>query len=435
MRFLVEPVSKSLNASIEERATTCDLRIDVAGANACSFWDERDGSHYEWVRVAAVHLAEGIASDWWAIFGGRDRRHSILPYRNGYILPCLSFSCDGSHFEVFGDALHCENPGLRFWPVGSELLPRADAEAELAGFVQRVIDLLHAGGVREAEVELQWSLVSNSWNDPEERAFCEAAGALGVDPYRIDDADAAFIESAGRLLEDDSLLDYLAGARNLSRAQRNSQTAALSDALAGKSDAQFLPDLREVCDSVDDSCRVRRPMERPWAVGYRCAGAFRDALGLTGRDDIGGVSGLAKRLGNAGFERASALAGLSAVVSRSDGFYVYLRHGKYPDGPSDNFSFYRAVGDAVCFPKGAASVVNGLQVAERQAMSRAFAAEALAPVERVLDMREGGWTTEQIGDALAVSTELVERQIENQHRIKEAIAHPDSKLLANGDQP
>ena len=84
MRFLVEPVSKSLNASIEERATTCDLRIDVAGANACSFWDERDGSHYEWVRVAAVHLAEGIASDWWAIFGGRDRRHSILPYRNEY---------------------------------------------------------------------------------------------------------------------------------------------------------------------------------------------------------------------------------------------------------------------------------------------------------------------------------------------------------------
>ena len=243
MRFLVEPVTKSQNVSIEERATMCDLRIDVAGSNACSFWDDQDGSHYEWVRVAAVHLAEGIVSDWWAIFGGRDRRHSILPYRNGYILPCLIFSCDGSHFEVFGHALHCENPGLRFWPVGSELLPRADAEAELAGFVQQVIDLLHAGGVRESEVELQWSLVSDSRNHPEERDFCEAAGALGVDPYRIDDADAAFIESAGQLLEDDALLDYLAGSRNLSREQRSFQTATLSSVLAGKSDARFLPRL------------------------------------------------------------------------------------------------------------------------------------------------------------------------------------------------
>ena len=432
MRFLVEPVSKSLNASLEERATMCDLRIDVAGSNACSFWDDRDGSHYERVRVAAVHLAEGIASDWWEIFGGRDRRHSILPYRNGYILPCLSFSCDGSHFEVFGDALHCENPGLRFWPVGSELLSRADAEAELAGFVQKVIDLLHAGGVRETEVELQWSLVSDSRNHSDERAFCEAAGALGVDPYRIDDTDAAFIESAGQLLEDDALLDYLAGTRNLSKERRENQTTALSSALTGKSNARSLPGLSEVCDAVDVSHRTRGPTERPWAVGYRCAGAFRNALGLADGDDIGGVSGLAARLGNSGFERTPGLAGLSAVVNRSGGFYVYLRDGKYPDGPSDNFSFYRAIGDAVGFPKGGVSVVNGLQVSERQAMTRAFAAETLAPVERVLDMREGGWTTEQIGDALAVSTELVERQVENQHRIKESIGHAGRRLLTNG---
>ena len=421
MRFLVEPVTKSQNVSIEERATMCDLRIDVAGSNACSFWDDRDGSHYEWVRVAAVHLAEGIVSDWWAIFGGRDRRHSILPYRNGYILPCLSFSCDGSHFEVFGHALHCENPGLRFWPVGSELLPRADAEAELAGFVQQVIDLLHAGGVRESEVELQWSLVSDSRNHPEERDFCEAAGALGVDPYRIDDADAAFIESAGQLLEDDALLDYLAGSRNLSREQRSFQTATLSSVLAGKSDARFLPGLSEVCDEVDDSYRIRGAAERPWAVGYRCAGAFRGALGLTGDDDLGGVSGLAKRLGNPGFERTPDLDGLSAAVNRSGGVYVYLRDGKYPDGPSDNFAFCRAVGDAVCFPESRVSVVNSLRVAERQAMTRAFAAEVLAPVERVLDMHESGWTAERISDVLAVSTELVEHQIENRHRIEEVI--------------
>ena len=213
---------------------------------------------------------------------------------------------------------------------------------------------------------------------------------MGVDPYRIDDADAAFIESAGQLLEDDALLDYLAGSRNLSREQRSFQTATLSSVLAGKSDARFLPGLSEVCDEVDDSYRIRMAAERPWAVGYRCAGAFRGALGLTGDDDLGGVSGLAKRLGNPGFERTPDLDGLSAAVNRSGGVYVYLRDGKYPDGPSDNFAFCRAVGDAVCFPESRVSVVNSLRVAERQAMTRAFAAEVLAPVERVLDMHESG---------------------------------------------
>ena len=54
-------------------------------------------------------------------------------------------------------------------------------------------------------------------------------------------------------------------------------------------------------------------------------------------------------------------------------------------------------------------------------MTRAFAAEVLAPVERVLDMHESGWTAERISDVLAVSTELAEHQIENRHRIEEVI--------------
>ena len=57
-------------------------------------------------------------------------------------------------------------------------------------------------------------------------------------------------------------------------------------------------------------------------------------------------------------------------------------------------------------------------------MTRAFAAEVLAPVERVSDLQASGWTTERISDVLAVSTELVEHQIENRHRIEEVIGRP-----------
>lgn len=58
---------------------------------------------------------------------------------------------------------------------------------------------------------LRWSHVSRSLDNPDERAFCEAAGALGVDPYGISEADATFIEQAAELFSGEALLKFLAG--------------------------------------------------------------------------------------------------------------------------------------------------------------------------------------------------------------------------------
>ena len=183
MEFLVEWVPESDNASAEERATLCNLRIAVGEVNACSHWDDRASYPFDYVTVPAVYLAEGVATDWWAIFGGRDIKHPIWRYRTGFILPCLSFSCDGPTFEVSGEQLVCENPGLRFWQVKSEVVSRDSAEKELSRFVERVIEKLNSDGIVDSEVSLRWARVSESRRDPDESAFCEAAGRLGRDPY------------------------------------------------------------------------------------------------------------------------------------------------------------------------------------------------------------------------------------------------------------
>ena len=118
MRFSTEWIEQGPNASAEERATLCRLRLYVSEENACRFFDPSSDSACDHVTVPAVHLAEGLATDWWSIFGGRDREHPIRSYRTGFALPDVTLGFDGSRLEVRGEQFASENPGVRFWQVG-----------------------------------------------------------------------------------------------------------------------------------------------------------------------------------------------------------------------------------------------------------------------------------------------------------------------------
>ena len=420
MKFLVEWVTDAENASAEERATLCDLKIMVGGENACFHWDYRAERRYEWVTVPAVHLAEGIARDWWGIFGGRDIAYRTMRYRMGFILPCLGFSCDGSAFEVSGEQMDCENPGLRFWSAGEEVVPRDEAELELSSFVEKVVGRLGSGGVRDSEVELCWRRVSDSRMDPEESVFCEAAGALGVDPYSVEESDARFIEAAGDFFEGGSVCDFLSGVRLLNRGHRAQILGGIAGVGKKAAESSLLPYLSDVIKEVGDGARQRRPGERAWASGYRSARAFRRVIGVDQSDDVTSVAAISSRLGASKFGYADGLTGVSAVVCREDGVRIHLRGGSGDVDWSESFNLARSIGDAVCFPDGQCSVVNDLHGAERQAMGRAFAAEFLAPVERVTDMFHGGRDAFEIAAEFRVSPYLIEHQIGNRERIRQA---------------
>ena len=422
MMFLAEWVPGGANASLEERSTLCDLRIIVGGENACLHWDRREEGKVDWVTVPAVHLAEGLATDWWAIFGGRDVRHAIWRYRNGSILPCLSLSCDGSFLEVAGEQMVCENPGLLFWLVGSETVPREVAEVELSSFVDSVVDKLVADGIRGSEVQLCWGRVLESRREPGEAAFCEAAGALGVDPYSVGGWDASFIESAGSLLYGNALCDFLAGVRRLDSRRRSMVMRSMEWVRARSDDSSVIPGLGDAAMESGSVSGEWRPGERAWAPGYRSARKFRRAIGLGEGDIVRSVADMATRLGARGFGYCEDLYGVSALVCRDEDVRVHLR-GK-PDQVDwlGNFSFARAIGDVVCFPDGGSSVVNRLRGAERQAAGRAFAAEFLAPVDRVMGMVEEDWDVDEIAGEFRVSPQVIERQIENRGLIEAACA-------------
>ncbi|MCY3732744.1 MAG: ImmA/IrrE family metallo-endopeptidase [Chloroflexi bacterium] len=419
MRFSTEWIDHGPNASAEERATLCRFRLYVSEENACRFFDPSSDSACDHVTVPAVHLAEGLATDWWSLFGGRDREHPIRNYRTGFAFPNVKLGFDGSTFEVRGEQFASENPDLRFWQVGGEGLPRDVAESTLVKFIEEVVRRLATAGVSNSEVALRWSRVSRSLNDLEERAFCEAAGALGIDPYGVSESDAKFIEKAADLFSGEALLEFLAGIGGEARGELLSWVREVDERPPAQS---CLPQLRDIVGRFgrDGS---RRPAERGWATGYRAAREFRDVTEIARDERFVSLSDIARRLGSESFACTPGIRGALALVCREENdvrIHVRERGSAHWARQAESFAFARAIGDVVCFGDARRSVVNSLHQAERQAAGRAFAAEFLAPVESVLDMVESGLDDDEIAGSFHVSPQVIARQIENRDRIREA---------------
>ena len=437
MRFSVEWLPDGENANAEERATLCALQIVVANRTVSDFVQLGDNEFRDHLELPAVHLAEGIASSWWSIFGGRDVTHHVLSWRTGFALPTVCFEFDGSTMTVSCQASVYENPPLEFWKNGLEYLPRRQAEEALSTFVDQVVGKINADGPSDAvEVALAWRRVLESRASHEESVFCEAAGALGVDPYAIEETDADFIERAAEEFEGEALIEFMAG---FNRARRpvpprqegrrggpggRQETLDWIRCLGSRpGNRSLLRELPKVAAEIRHAT-AHDPMGYAWKRGCRAAKAFRDVMGLRGTTPLS-IAELAQSLGCGRFERIYGPQGLYAVVGqRDDGVRIHLRdRGRTRWARcAERFVFARAIGDAICFPDSTLSAINGLHQAERQAVGRAFADEMLAPVETVLDMDGSGLDADEIADVLDVGTTVVERQLDSQDRILDALS-------------
>ncbi len=420
VRVLASWLDNAPNAAPEENATACDLRLFVGAENVCVHRDGAATSLADSVAVSVYGLVERLAHDWWHIFGGRAGPYRLMLRRAGFLLPDLRFYFDGGAFDVECLPYRYSGPDVSFIVGAREVLSRVDAEAVLGTFVGETIQRLKATGIGESAASRRWDRVVESRQDPDEAAFCEAAGALQVDPYRMDDATTVLIERAGRLFEGESLIEFLAGASGGAHAGGAMEWVAKVEALPRY--RSRLPAL----GGVASAARLRapnRPAERTWALGYRRARAARAALNLDQTARIGSVSGIAALFDSKSFKRAPHVGGLRAMIAR-DGTDVRVHLRDHAGGAAANavelFAFGRAVGDAVCFPEGARAVVNDLRDASRQAAGRAFAAEFLAPIDEIRCMSRDGKDLASIADEFGVSTDVVSLQIENADRIAQA---------------
>ena len=418
MRTVIAWQDDAENAAPEERATVADLQLFINDENVTRHFygnaaDDR-------ITVALYGIAHGLVHHWWTIFGSRDREISLASFRSGYLFPDIRIRFDGSAFEVAAQQHEYQNSGVRFWAGPAEVMVRVDGERLLEELVSKVLHRLEERNVLRTGAHLRWQRVQSSRQHKDEARFCEAAGSLGLDPYRISDEPARFIEAAENLFGGEALVDFVCGAAATNQGRLLEWVERMID---DRSSQYRLPDLAETVGAVLQS-QVPKGAAPAWAAGYSRARAMRKVLGIQQNHKFSSFREIAKALGaGASYNVAPKVDGIRALRSeRPDGWQIHLRnHGDSAEAQAQQlFAMARALGDAVCFPETSLAPVNDVHNAYRQAAGRAFAAEFLAPIDEIRSMLEDRNDHLTIADAFGVSTSVVDRQIENQSRIDEA---------------
>lgn len=417
MKHSIEWQDDATNAAPEERATVADLRLELNRQNVTKhIVGEQVSDH---VTIALYGLANGLAHDWWTIFGARDREFSLRKYRSGYLLPDVRFAFDGAAFEVSAHQCAYVDPDLRFWGGTAEVLSRADGEAWLESLIGDVLARLDAKGVQDTSAVLRWRRV-NASRHSRDRDFCEAAGGLGLDPYAITAAVANFIEQAEGLFDHEPLVEFVSGADDVDQERLVNWVSRM---VGLKGFKYRLADLRPLVDTIERDT-PRHDDAPAWAAGYRRARAMRRQLNVTQNERLSSFQQIARLFGaSKNYSLAPSVDGINALRRETpNGIDVHVRnHGHYDGADIPNrFALARAIGDAACFPSPDTAPINRLRHAYRQAAGRAFAAEFLAPIDEILSMRADEHDTYSIAAEMGVSSQVIEHQLENQTRIETA---------------
>lgn len=411
----VEPSSDRVS-----QYTMASVFIKVGDHVVTSLYDRYLKEYRDRVFVPLAHVAEWLAANWWhlwyeaAYVSGEQRpgfpaRHDLAHAGNGFVLPRLTFVPVGDRIRAKARGWRPEHAPLEFRAECDVMLDRDDMEQEFRSLVGDVIERLRKKRAPLETLESEWRAIESL--DHEERDFCQAAALMGLDPFDIDAPTADRIarvwnqtnpalraELLGAASQDHSLdtIDEWSG-RCLESAER------------GRSGSSWR--------TVRHAARRRGANgDLPWQRGNDDARAVRKELAAEpGRFDFeqSGQLGIWNR------EDRSPSPRIDGIVASDSPSCVVIRK---PKEEAKRFLLARALGDYIGREEPTPAILGALETA-RQARSRAFAAEFLAPAEWLRTQVKGAESVDEesvdeFAAELDVSSWVVRHQMRN-HRIAE----------------
>jgi hypothetical protein len=407
MRILTEFLERGPNSAAEDAATLARIRISIGTQYATDMRVDRQNQIVDHIIAPAYPLAESIVFRWWSLIYGRGRTVTMRSMRAGFALPNIFIKAAGNGtIEVRCEPFVYDNPPVAFVTKALESPTVKVFESHLNQFLDSVGNRLRDEHIEGTPFSDRRSMVMESVSNPEESEFCRAAGALGIDPYTCSDEAARLIETAAAIFQGDDLEEFLAGVTPDSGA----------NAIEWLRSAESHADDWSVLPSIEDCRReiqFRKAPGAPWTAGYESARKTRRILSFTESEPVGPLPDLARRLGNPRFRATEqSMTGLRGIS--------HLKPGKPQAIVSGNrnpanllFAVTRTFGDAIHFGGRHRSPVTDQLGTYRQQLGRAFAAEFLAPVGAITDMRADGNAIEDIATHFGVSDMVITHQIEN----------------------
>ncbi|WP_439815502.1 hypothetical protein [Zavarzinia sp. CC-PAN008] len=182
-----------------ESCAVARLRVSILGDLITRNVSKRGGGESEAINTSLLPLAEFIAQNWWTLLYEPVRpnitdafriRHRLDSGMRGYAFPAIAL-WSGGKGSIVADWANIENPFatisfLSRRPDEPAQLERDSVEVALMDLVETVIERCKNSAVELRQV---WDRVRCSIANPDEVAYCVAAGSLGLDPYDPDGPD------------------------------------------------------------------------------------------------------------------------------------------------------------------------------------------------------------------------------------------------------
>ncbi|KKZ13343.1 MAG: hypothetical protein TE42_00740 [Candidatus Synechococcus spongiarum SP3] len=422
--FTFDWVNAAPSPDVAMGQTMAQLWIHVNEAAVTSVRDRRSDARRDHIVVPLLGVAEWVIGNWCHIQHevpgatadmtrqktGFEQRHNLAFAGDGFLFPKLTMAPSvGGMQQLRWTPWQPQHARIEFVAEGEAPVTRDQLQAELERIVEAVLDRLRSFGHRQDSVisHLQdpWEAIKTL--DPDEHEFCRAAALLGVDPFAVHqeaaEAITAFWERTEPAIREDMLASL--------------EEATLPNASPWLDETRKILE-REDAGSGNEWAAIRRglrhrlpdlPIAQPWRRGYALARSLRHDLGC----------------GNGWFDFASSgqpalhHQEISMPSSRMEGLVaagapacVIASRG----ADAARFLCARALGDYMGRSEAGLGVLTSMDTA-RQAQSRAFAAELLAPAESLRARLAGREAEEDVirglGLEFGVSTWLINHQIRN----------------------
>jgi hypothetical protein len=440
-------VSRSLSISCErvpqqaddplEQQTWAAVRL-YAAQRCVTRWLDRD-SHQEidTIYIPAFPVARWVVMNWWALLNeactddvppapGADwtererawlHRHCLRSAESGLFLPRFSIWNNGRHLSASwladSDDSCLTMPGP-FLYGSSTTIDAREAEDALRSFVGTVVRWIEEStDFRAINLRDNWRAITNA--DPEEAAFCRAAGRMGLDPYDTSSWPTGLVDLLETLSEENPppiVTDFLstaapADAAPLWKWVNEARRAANLGPAANSPPLPLTPDTFAGQAGVTAAHRLRKQY------------GIEDATLLS-------VEVMANRigLGPIKFEdyNHQPRGAIRAAVGWQGGGNAVVLGPMPPSMESQRFLLARGLFHATFMCERGARLITRTHDWDQQA-SRGFAAELLAPraalaaaVPSDLDEDERADAITALAQSYQVHPELIRRQLQNAAR-------------------
>ena len=438
-------VSRSLSISCErapqqakdplEQQTWAAVRIYVTGRCVTRWLDRDSQQEIDAVYIPAFPLARWVVMNWWALFNepcheelppsphalwtGRERawlqRHCLRSAESGLFLPRLSIWNNGrylgANWVADTDDSYLTMPGTFLYgsTAAIDVQEAEDALRSLVGTVLRWIE--DSTDPRAVRLRANWQAIANA--NPQEAAFCQAAGRMGLDPYDISSWPTGLVDLLETLSEENPpplVTDFLSSA------------AAEDAAPLWKWVDQARQDGNLGPAAKPPPLPLRLETYAAGQAGVTAAQRLRQQLGID-TPPLPSVEAVASEigLGPIVFEDYNHLPSMSirAAVGWQPGGKAVVLGPKPPSLESQRFLLARGLFHATFMCERGARLITRTHDWDQQA-SRGFAAELLAPRDALaaaipadLDEDERADAINRLAERYQVHPELIRRQLQN----------------------